>query len=189
MHARNSGSAIIWRWHAPSILCSKFCHTNSIQPLVMSTNRQPHVDQLDLDENSSPAGSTPASPSCFSPSTSLTQSAMLPTGSPPSFSLFNRYCSLIFKYDQDHANNHCRPSPPHRSLWLWPGQSCPITASLTLPLASTPPSCGIFFASSIQELGVQLASQPMGERMGRLWQASSSSCLTLATKEPSVCSA
>ena len=94
LHARNSGSAIIWRWHAPSILCSKFCHTNSIRPLVMSTNRQPHVDQLDLDENSSPAGSTPASRSCCSPSTSSTQSGMPPTGSPPNFSLYNRYYSL-----------------------------------------------------------------------------------------------
>ena len=148
-----------------------------------------NVDQRDLDENSSPAGSTLASPSCCSPLTSLTQSAMLPTGSLPSFSLSNRYCSLVFKYEQDHANNHCRPSPPHRFLWLWPGQSCPTTASLTLLLALTLPSCGIFFESSTQELGVQLASRPMGERMGRLWQASSSSCLTLATKGASVCSA
>ena len=148
-----------------------------------------HVYKLELDENSSPAGSTSVSRSCFSPSTSLTQSAMPPTGSPPSFSLSNRYNSLIFDYDQDHANNDCRPSPPHRSLWLWPGQSFPTTASLTLPLASTPLSCGIFFASSTQELDVQLASRRMGERMGRLWQASLSNCLTRVTNVASVCSA
>ena len=168
------------------VACQKFrkCHNLALarpfNPLQSILSHQfyttpcrdyDHVHKLDLDENCSPAGSTLASRSFFSPSTSLTQSAMPPTGSPPSFSLSNRYYSLIFKYDQDHANIHCRPSPPHRSHWLWPGQSFPTTASLTLPLALTLPSCGIFFASSTQELDVQLASRRMVERMGRLWQA------------------